>query len=62
MIRTVLPYNKKDMGMDWVPYPLYRCNPGSISDSDITEQSQVLDYFRKGNTAITGEGFHITHN
>lgn len=34
--------------------------PGSISDSDITEQSQVLDYVRKGKTVMTDKGFNIT--
>ena len=34
--------------------------PGSISDSDITEQSQVLDHVRRGKTVMTDKGFNIT--
>ena len=33
--------------------------PGSISDSDITEQSQILDSVPKGKTVMTDKGFNI---
>ena len=33
--------------------------PGSISDSDITEQSQILDSVPRGKTVMTDKGFNI---
>ena len=34
--------------------------PGSVSNSDITEQFQALDYVRKDKTFMTDKGFNIT--
>ena len=34
--------------------------PGSVSNSDITEQFQTLDYVHKDKTFMTDKGFNIT--
>ena len=49
----------------WItPYgSLLKCSdtyPGTISDSDITEQSGVLDMLEKGTVVLTDKGFGIT--